>query len=65
MEHIYVDTSALIALSDRNDKNHKRAVLYFKTAVKRGVIFVLGKHVVIEYLYLLNKRWALEMHFGK
>ncbi len=30
MEYIYVDTSALIALSDKNDKNHKRAVLYFK-----------------------------------
>jgi len=27
--NIYVDTSALIALSDKNDKNHKRAVLYF------------------------------------
>jgi predicted nucleic acid-binding protein len=30
MRHIYIDTGALIALSDRNDKNHERAVLYFK-----------------------------------
>jgi len=50
MEYIYIDTGALIALSDRNDKNHKRAVLYLKTIVKRGVIVVLGKHVLIEYI---------------
>jgi len=56
MEYIYVDTSALIALSDKNDKNHKRAVLYFKTAVKRGVIFVLGKPVLIEYIDGVAKR---------
>jgi len=29
MELIYIDTGALIALSDRNDKNHKRAVLNY------------------------------------
>jgi predicted nucleic acid-binding protein len=38
------------ALSDKKNKNHKRAVLYFKTAVKRGVIFLLGKHVLVEYI---------------
>jgi hypothetical protein len=56
MEYIYIDTGALIALSDRNDKNHKRAVLYFKTAVKGRVLFVLGKHVVIEYIDGVAKR---------
>jgi predicted nucleic acid-binding protein len=56
MGHIYIDTGALIALSDRNDKNHERAVLYFKTAVKRRVLFVLGKHVVIEYIDGVAKR---------
>ncbi|MGB2727243.1 MAG: PIN domain-containing protein [Halobacteriota archaeon] len=56
MEHIYIDTGALIALSDKNDKNHERAVLYFKTAVKRGVIFVFGKHVLIEYIDGVAKR---------
>jgi len=56
MGHIYIDTGALIALSDRNDKNHERAVLYFRTAVKRRVLFVLGKHVVIEYIDGVAKR---------
>ncbi len=56
MRHIYVDTSALIALSDKNDKNHERAVSYFKIAVRRGVIFVLGKHVLIEYIDGVAKR---------
>jgi predicted nucleic acid-binding protein len=35
MKYIYIDTSALIAMSDKNDKNHERAVSYFKIAVKR------------------------------
>ena len=52
----YIDTSALIALSDKKDKNHKKAVLYFKMAVKRGVLFVLGKHVLIEYIDGVAKR---------
>ena len=56
MGHIYIDTGALIALSDRNDGNLKRAVLYFKTAVKSGVLFVSGKHVVIEYIDGVAKR---------
>ncbi len=30
MGYIYIDTSALIAMSDKNDKNHERAVSYFK-----------------------------------
>ncbi|NQE04574.1 hypothetical protein C5S32_01770 [ANME-1 cluster archaeon GoMg1] len=30
MEYLYIDTGALIALSDKNDKNHKRAVSYLR-----------------------------------
>jgi len=52
----YIDTSALIALSNRNDRNHKRAVAYFKKAVKGGVRFLLGKHVLIEYVDGVTKR---------
>lgn len=42
---ILLDTSALIALSDRRDKNHKKAVEFFKEAVRR-TRFVLPKHVL-------------------
>jgi len=48
-----VDESTAItdfSCSTKNDKNHERAVSYFKISVKRGVIFVLGKHVLIEYV---------------
>ena len=52
---ILIDTSALIALSDRRDKNHEKAVRFFKEAVKR-TRFVLPKHVLIEYIDGVTKR---------
>ena len=52
---ILLDTSALIALSDRKDKNHEKAVNFFREAVKR-TRFVLPKHVLIEYIDGVTKR---------
>ena len=52
---ILLDTSALIALSDRKDKNHEKAVKFFKEVVKR-TRFVLPKHVLIEYIDGVTKR---------
>lgn len=52
---IFVDTSALIALSDRNDKNHRRAVEFFKEAVKT-TRFVISKHILLEYIDGVTKR---------
>ncbi len=52
----YIDTSALIAMSNKKDKNHSRAVAYFKKAVKGGGRFLLGKHILIEYIDGVTKR---------
>ncbi len=52
---ILLDTSALIALSDRRDKNHEKAVNFFRYVVKR-TRFVLPKHVLIEYIDGVTKR---------
>ncbi len=52
---IFLDTSALIALADRRDRNHDRAVRFFREAVKR-TRFVLAKHVLIEYIDGVTKR---------
>lgn len=46
----YMDTSALIALSDHGDKNHDAAKSHFVHSVEKGARFVLGKPVVIEYI---------------
>jgi len=56
----YIDTSALIALSDKRDKNHVNAVKHLKESVKKGTRFVIGKHVLIEYLDGVTKRIGKE-----
>jgi predicted nucleic acid-binding protein len=40
----YLDTSALIALGDKKDKNHTTAVEYLREIVRRGLRFIIGKH---------------------
>ena len=52
---ILLDTSALIALGDRRDKNHKRAVEFLKKAAKK-TRFILPKHVLVEYIDGVTKR---------
>jgi hypothetical protein len=52
----YLDTSALIALSDRRDKNHGTAKTYLEFALDNGVRFVVGRNVVTEYVDGVTKR---------
>lgn len=52
---IFMDTSALIALGDRNDKNHKRAVEFFREAAET-TRFVIPKHIVVEFIDGVTKR---------
>ena len=56
MTLVYLDTSALIALNDRSDKNHKAAASYFRHAAREGARFILGRPVVVEYLDGVTKR---------
>ena len=53
---VYMDTSALIALNDRSDKNHRAAATYFRHAAREGARFVLGRPVLVEYLDGVTKR---------
>ena len=57
---IYLDTSALIALGDLRDMNHNPAVEYFTKSLDSGMIFVLGRHILIEYIDGLTKRVSKE-----
>ena len=53
---IFLDTSGLIALSDRKDRNHKTARAYLEDRVHKGARFVLGRNVLVEYIDGVTKR---------
>jgi len=53
---IFLDTSGLIALSDRKDRNHKTARAYLEDKVHKGARFVLGRNVLMEYIDDVTKR---------
>ncbi len=53
---IFLDTSGLIALSDRKDSNHETARAYLEETVHKGARFVLGRNVLVEYIDGVTKR---------
>ena len=53
---IFLDTSGLIALSDRKDMNHKTARAYLEDKVHNGARFVLGRNVLVKYIDGVTKR---------
>ena len=53
---IYIDTGALIALTSRTDKNHKKARKFFEDSIKKGSKFVIGRPVLVEFLNGVSKR---------
>ena len=55
-EEIYMDTTALIALANKNDKNHERARNFLKSKLREGVLFIVGRPVFMEFLNGVSKR---------
>jgi predicted nucleic acid-binding protein len=53
---IFLDTSALYALSDRNDANHHEAVARFRRAADEGAEFVMHNLILVETVALVQKR---------
>ena len=53
---VYLDTGALIALLAANDRHHRAAASYFRASLKKGVRFLLGRPVLVEYLDGVAKR---------
>ncbi len=53
---IYVDTTALIALANRNDRNHDEARIFLEDMLRGGVILVIGRPVLAEFLNGVSKR---------
>lgn len=56
---IYLDTSGLIALSNKKDRNYLIAKNYFLSIFNKEN-FIIGKHVLIEYLDGVAKRVSKE-----
>ena len=55
-EHIFVDTSAWVALADKDDANHKKAVSIYPTLLKTQKGLVTSNLVIAEtYVLLLNE----------
>lgn len=52
---IFVDTGALYALTDKNDKNHRQAKEFYASAIRREV-FALSLPVLTESWLLLEAR---------
>jgi hypothetical protein len=53
---VYSWIPAILALSDRKDRNHKTASAYLEDNVYKGARFVLGRNVLMEYIDGVTKR---------
>lgn len=57
---IFIDTSALYALADRGDPNHRRAVSLFSHALESDARFVTHSYVMVEAMALVQHRLGLD-----
>lgn len=49
-----MDTGALIAFFNPNDKNHEKAVKFFELRVSMGAKFIIERPVLMEF------QWGIE-----
>jgi predicted nucleic acid-binding protein len=57
---IFLDTSAIYALSDKADPNHMTAYGKFKDVLKSGETFLLHNYILLESVTLLQARLGLQ-----
>ncbi len=53
---IFIDTGALIALTDADDENHKKAKTFYNTTKEKGGKFLTTNFVVCETMNYLNTK---------
>ncbi|RME21825.1 MAG: PIN domain-containing protein [Deltaproteobacteria bacterium] len=56
---VFVDTSALISLLDRDDGNHARAAKAFEKLRKKDAILVCSNYVLVETCAIIQHRLGL------
>ena len=57
---IFLDTSAIYALADRKDKNHKEAKRLFALALSRGQEFIIHNYIIVESTALIQRRLGFQ-----
>jgi predicted nucleic acid-binding protein len=57
---IFLDTSAIYALADGGDRNHREAVLRFQTILDEREELLTHNYVVLESVALLQSRLGIE-----
>lgn len=64
---IFVDTSGFVAVENRRDANHEKALRFKNTALKFGESFVTSDYVMDECLTLLRIRFGhnVAVSFGE
>ena len=58
--NIFVDTSAFLAVLDRNDHNHKKAAPYWEKIIKRGDVLLCHNYILVETSALILRRFGME-----
>jgi predicted nucleic acid-binding protein len=53
---VFIDTSAIYALADRSDANHKRAVEILEAIAERGDALVTHGYILVESVALIQRR---------
>lgn len=56
---IFLDTSAIYALADRGDPNHREAVAAFRRLLDDGEDVLLHSYILVEAAALLQRRLGL------
>jgi len=56
LQKVFIDTSALYAILDKKDANHKKAGIIYKKLLSAGTKFTLSDHVLSESLTLIRRR---------
>ena len=53
---IFLDTSAIYALADRDDAHHQEAMRLYQDALTKGEGFVIHNYILVESAALLQRR---------
>lgn len=58
---IFLDTSGIYALADRDDANHDEAVRLFRMALESGETMIIHNYILVESAALLQRRLGPEI----
>jgi predicted nucleic acid-binding protein len=56
---IFVDTSAFLAVLDRDDRNHARAQRHWESLIRQEVTLLCTSYVLVETVALLQNRFGI------